>query len=177
MVLFSIGMLLTAQTVGAAVLTWTFANVMFDDGGTLFGSFDFDADTDTFSNLNISTQGGDATFYPDFTYTDANSSILGTSDNEGLRLQVTFGASDTRSLGMDFPDTASLTNAGGTVDVLNIAGFGGDSEFRTLPSSPPFGQRSFLQGGTVHAIPEPSSALFILALGLGVAAVIRWRRL
>ena len=56
--LLSIGMLLTTQTAVAVVRTWTFANVTFEDGGTLTGSFDFDADTTSYSNIDISTEGG-----------------------------------------------------------------------------------------------------------------------
>jgi hypothetical protein len=41
-------------------------------------------------------------------------------------------------------------------------GLSGDAEFHTLPSSPPFGQRSF-SSGTVSAIPEPSSVVSLLA--------------
>ena len=174
--LLTIGALLTTQTAGAVVRTWTFANVTFEDGGTLNGSFDFDADTDTYSNIDISVAGGDATFFSDFTYTDSNSSVLMSSNEKSLSLFVDLGLSNKRRLFMNFPETAPLTNDGGTVDVLNAIGFGGDSEFRTLPSSPPFGQRSFFTGGTVHAIPEPSSVLFMLALGLGAAAMIRRRR-
>ncbi len=168
-----IGTLAVAQNATAVVLTWTFSDVTFDDGGTLGGSFDYDADINAYSNINISTEGGNATFYPDFTYTDANSTILGSSDQTGLSLVVTFAVNDQRRLFMDFD--AGLTNAGGTIGVLNPAGLGGDSEFRTLPSSPPFGQRGFLPGGTIHAIPEPSTALFVLALVLGAAAVVRLR--
>jgi hypothetical protein len=173
-VLLGLGVLLITQTAGAAVLTWTFADVKFDDNGTLTGSFGFDANTGTYSNIDISVAGGNATFFPDFTYTGANSDVLSSSDDTHLSLVATFAAKDVRSLFMDFAD--SMTNAGGTIAVLNPAGLGGDSEFRTLSSSPPFGQRGFLPGGTIHAVPEPSSIWFLLALGLGVAAMSRRRR-
>jgi hypothetical protein len=172
-VVFGTGILASVQAATAAPLTWTFADVAFDDGGTLSGSFDFDADATLFSNINISVEGGNATFYPDFTYTELNSSVLGSSNEKLLSLVASLGMSDNRSLFMDFE--SALTNAGGTIGVLNPAGLGGASELRTLPSSPPFGQRGFLPGGTISAIPEPSSTLFVLAFVLGAAAFIRWR--
>jgi hypothetical protein len=47
--------LLAAGTAHAVPLTWTLQNVTFDDGGSANGSFDFDADTTSYSNIMINT--------------------------------------------------------------------------------------------------------------------------
>ena len=158
----------------ATVLTWTLHDVVFDDGGTAEGTFDFDADTTTFSNLNISVSGGDATFFPAFVYTPATTHLedpLTATDLSIHANQVVIG--DTRTLFIQFEQP--LTNAGGTSVVQNPNGLGGDSEFRTLVTSPPFGQRGFILGGTVTAVPEPSS-FAILAFAALIATLVLKRR-
>ena len=78
---------------------------------------------------------------------------------------------DIRTLFMQFAQP--LTNQGGSIVLQNSDGLGGDAEFHTLPSSPPFGQRPFTSG-TVSAIPEPSSAVSLLVLGaLGASVWLR----
>jgi len=55
-------MLLAASSANAISITWTFNDAMFDDGASLTGSFDFDADIggdSGFSNLNLATSDGD----------------------------------------------------------------------------------------------------------------------
>ena len=42
----------------AAVITYTLEDVIFDDGGTASGSFDFDTSTNTFSNISIISTAG-----------------------------------------------------------------------------------------------------------------------
>ena len=54
-----------ASIAQAAPVTWTFNNVVFDDGTQLTGSFTYDIDTNTTSDINIFTQGNNLT-YPGF---------------------------------------------------------------------------------------------------------------
>ena len=42
----------------AAPLEWTLLDATFDDGGVAFGSFVFDADTNTYSDISITTTAG-----------------------------------------------------------------------------------------------------------------------
>ena len=39
-------------------LTWTISNATFSDGGTASGTFVYDADTNTYSSINITTTTG-----------------------------------------------------------------------------------------------------------------------
>jgi IPTL-CTERM motif len=50
----------------AAPVTFTLRGVTFQDGATASGSFDYDANTNTYSNVNITTTGG--TILPGATY-------------------------------------------------------------------------------------------------------------
>jgi hypothetical protein len=54
-VLILIGLSLTAS---AAPLLWTLEGVTFAGGGTASGSFDFNADTNVYSNVDITTTTG-----------------------------------------------------------------------------------------------------------------------
>jgi hypothetical protein len=175
-----IASVMNAKPALAVQLTWTLNNVTFDDGGTAFGTFDYNADTNTYSSFNISVAGGDTTFFPPFTYSPATSFLLPSSDessfsvitNETVIVPIFNGSSfridPLRRFFIDFDQP--LTNAGGIINVLNPAGLGGDAEFSSLPTNlPMFGRRS-IEEGTVSAVvlpvPEPSSVLGTLVFGV-----------
>jgi hypothetical protein len=42
----------------ASPVTWTLENVLFEDGGTAYGSYTYDADINAFTNLSITTTTG-----------------------------------------------------------------------------------------------------------------------
>ncbi len=147
----------------AIVRTWTLNDVAFDDGGTASGTFDYDANTNTYSTFSISVAGGDPVLFADFAYTPVTSHLRPPLDATDLSISSNeVVMNDIRTLFMQFAQP--LTNQGGSIVLQNPDGLGGDAEFHTLPSSPPFGQRSFISG-TVSAIPEPSSAVSMLVLG------------
>ena len=56
--LFVVALLAFGGVLSAGPLTWQFTNIVFDDGTLVTGSFVFDADTTTFSGLNMTTSGG-----------------------------------------------------------------------------------------------------------------------
>jgi len=51
--LITLALLLVCSSAIAAPVKWTFQNVVFNDGGTMTGSFTWDADTYQFSDINI----------------------------------------------------------------------------------------------------------------------------
>ena len=63
----------------AIPLTWTLHNVTFNDGGTASGTYVYDADTNTVSNINIVTTAGSA--MPGATYTNLSSGAQAYSFN------------------------------------------------------------------------------------------------
>ena len=54
----AIFLLLFSAMAEAIPVTWTLENVVFEDGGTAYGSYTYDADTNIFTNLSITTTAG-----------------------------------------------------------------------------------------------------------------------
>jgi hypothetical protein len=157
-------------------IQWTLAGVTFDDGGSAFGSFLFDADTTTFSSVNIQTTAGTAlagVAYPDFASGDAS---------------ILFLYSDPSVLGDPTPDftgvwllalglTSPLTNAGGVIP-LGSAGQGNELLCADADCIQLSGLR-FVEAGAIEGeavmtqIPEPSTLALV---GIGLAALWMRRR-
>ena len=132
----------------ASTVTWTLENVTFQDSGTAIGSFDFDADSNIYSNINISTTSG--------------SSFGGTSYTAysvGSQSQLFLG-NGSYDLFLGF---TPLTNAGGT---SSITGFG-EQVFGGAPLRP-------ITGGSLTAsvVPIPAAA-WLFGSALGVLGWIR----
>lgn len=106
--------------VSAATVTWYLQGIVFDDGGTATGSFDFDADTDVITNWNITATDATSPALPTpFTYFDSGTQLALVQDSSGdiddqsflFNAGLSFGG--TRQFRID-PITL-LTNTGGTV--------------------------------------------------------------
>jgi hypothetical protein len=160
-----------SQTAFSSNLTWTINNHSYEYGGYLSGSFDFDADTGAFSNIDITSH----TQF-DFTYTDANVDYIQYYDaaNPDYLLGHT-----TLTLITDVPGelhdlyfffSGDLTNDGGVLDL--VSGPYGTEEAVSF-TDPDYPDGFYNQGltgtGTISAVPVPAAAwLFGSALaGLG----------
>lgn len=99
---------LWSTSVIAAPVNWTVTGTM-NGGGTLSGSFTYDADTNTYSSINITTTAGTR---GGATYTQLN----GTLSTAGrIVVLTTLGAAPGLPvLSIDYP---ALTNAGGTLAI------------------------------------------------------------
>jgi len=149
-------------SVQAAPVTWTLNDVGFDDGEILEGSFTFDADTNSYSNVYIyssdySYAGYSDTALPPFViwnsiYSSSNENYLGGEtayDFVGLFI-------------LDLRFDSALTNAGGSVSLLPTSYEGlYQGEFVAFERA--------VVSGTLSAVPIPAPAwLFGSALaGLG----------
>jgi hypothetical protein len=175
----------------AVPITWTLEDVAFASAeqfgngsdsynGLASGWFTYDADVNTFSNVNITTTGyglfgtdncGDSLLCGNYTRaTDLYAPL------SAISLQVTPTATDpidaTGYYGMSLQFMSALTNAGGTI-LLNIAsGTDGEGICDTVDctvsgygSSASVSAFRGFSGGSVTAVPEPSS-LALLCLGL-----------
>lgn len=167
-------LLLTSALVMAPVsfgstVTWNLNNVTFSDAATATGSFDFDADTQTLSNWNISVTSGTLSA---FTYTPADSAAGSYFQESGYQNELLFMVNgSTRQLRMT-PLTA-LTDAGGTVNI-NLNTFGGGSGSVECYNCGPY--REIVSGSFMTATPEPGS-LGCLGLGLvGAGLFVRKSR-
>ena len=152
----------------ATTKTWTLQNVTFADGGTGSGSFDYDADMNAFSSINIATSGGSTGF----------SATYGVLNGTGTATQFSFasGLPLTGQSQIKFDLSAALTNAGGIIPLVLF------SSLEALCATNDCGtvslQRGISQGTlsspTTSPVPVPS-ALPLLASGLGALGYIGWR--
>ena len=105
--------LILSTSAKAAVIEWDLYNVQFDDGGTAFGSFFYDADTNIFSNIDITTTTG--TTFTGTYYEFMNPDITPYADS--LHLTATPGTADgTRAFNINL--VSIMTNAGGAISLL-----------------------------------------------------------
>jgi len=148
-------------------ITWTLSDVTFDDGGGASGSFVYDALTNTYSSIHMTTTSGTA--FAGTTY-NALSSLFG-STSTGMLLGASGDLTNTDVLLLLF--SAALTNSGGTVVLLSVREGtcdNTDCSLSTLDRSTTAGEVV----GTV-ATPEPSalSLLTVALIALMVVATIR----
>jgi hypothetical protein len=154
-----------ATSTQAAVVTWTLEGVTFDDGTEVTGTFDYDADTDVYSNWNLQTQTG---WLAGFNYNPESSAVEAfDSYSKHLEIYTSYGYPDIdRVFLLHF--ASSLTNGGGTVEVTDTRPYcfptSSSCEIDFIDNK---GRR--VTGGRVSAVPIPAAVwLFGSALaGLG----------
>ena len=148
-------------------ITWTLGGVTFEDGGTASGSFVYDALTNTFSNIDITTTSGSA--FAGTTY-NALSGEFG-SNSTGMLLGASGDLTNTDLLFLLFG--SALTDSGGTAVLIGVGEGTCDNTNCSLSTL----DRSLTGGELVGTVttPEPSTLSFLtLALvTLMVVAVIR----
>lgn len=122
----AIGALSLTSAAIAAPLTWTVNNIVYSNDGptpvTATGSFKYDADTNTFSDINISTTQGsftDATVYTQVC-TNPGCTVV-SSANDILLISAPYSADMTGNQHMLINLQAPMTNAGGSL-ALQFAG-------------------------------------------------------
>jgi hypothetical protein len=168
----------------AASLTWTLQNAVFEDGGTLTGSFDYDAEANTYSNVNIAVSSG--SILDNFVYqtssrctqtstTTCIADFWGQTPGEVLVdvLDQSYKSGIKGWLFLSFAQ--ALTNAGGVVPLDNsgeqwIRTEGGDTHRS--------GMRTVVAGEVVTqpasaAVPEPTTMAGLALAGSGLATLRR----
>ena len=161
----------------AAVVTWQLVSVTFEDGGVATGSFDYDADTDTFSAINIDTSGGTN---PDFLNTPSYGIWGGDPFTTLPQAFVTI-----QSSWPDYPDETGifvmglilgspLTNAGGTITVVYHP-----SSVEVICAGPTgcnegnIAAIRRITGGSVSTVPIPAAAWLFGSGLIGLIGVAR----
>jgi hypothetical protein len=154
----------------AAPVQWVLQDVLFNDGGTAFGSFVYDADTNTFSSIAITTTDGSAlsgNFYEFINFdpglADADSVLLAAAADP------VFG---TPAFNMNL--ATPMTNAGGTIDLATAPPpLAFESTCLTNPCTMFFSIDREIISGSISAVPLPG-ALWLFATALGFLGW--WRR-
>ncbi len=178
--------LLAAPAIYAGPINWELSDVTLSDGITVTGSFTFNADTDTYSNVDITTTAAgpfSAYTFLDTCGTDV-SSCTGVSPNSTEALFLTSNASNQSGLpaiaffftGVGGVPPAGLTDAGGTIDISNSSlSVGAVQEAfcsNSACSSPAEGGATSTSGFVTTA-PEPASVVLVGSAMLGLLALRR----
>ena len=157
--------LLRPTSADAAPLLWTLDNAVLGNGDTATGSFVFDADTATYSNILVSLSGN-----------DYDALVAGNADfGQFARSGDLPGLNGDALLSLKFANP--LTSGGGTVD-LDLGFPSGSGLIGCLDDDcmlRAIGQETtFVSGSVVGvAVPEPSSMMLILA---AIGSRLCWRR-
>lgn len=169
--LVAIVLLLGVAPCGATPITWALVNVNFDDGGTASGSFVYDADTNTYSSINVITTGG--TTLPGGTYDSLAPSYTPTNGFVALVLS-TNGPDFTGDLTLDLDFIPPLTNAGGVAPLFFT--FSWERTCNDAGCTSPAAPLRNLTSGSVAAIPEPAPLSLIVVPVVVMLAVRRSRQ-
>jgi hypothetical protein len=113
---------LLAIPIYADPVTWTVIGT-FDDGGTIHGSFNYDADTNTYSNVNLVTSPGTSPLGR--TYNVISPSLL--PDGSHVLVLTSAAANQMGNPGTALMLTPALDDFGGTVSVTGVEATCGDS--------------------------------------------------
>lgn len=157
-VLASLGL---AAPAGAVPVTWTLQDVTFTDGGTATGSFVYDADTNIFSGLDITTS-----FYAAFG--SAVTYSISTALSNSTRFDAVLAFPLFGNPRFIFDLVSPMTNAGGTINIA--LGFGDpDLEGICINSDcSAAGSVRFITSGAITSVPEPAT---IALFGAGLAGL------
>jgi hypothetical protein len=153
--------LLLSLTANAASVTWTVDSLLFSDGGSAYGSFDYDSSTNLYSEINITTLRSDGGGFANY-----QSLIPSVPSNDERLFLVGPGAGGLT--GVAFLFDSGLTNTGGTVAIIS-----GEEVFcEDYECLQPAGKIRDVVSGSISAVPVPAAVwLFGSAL-----AALGWLR-
>jgi hypothetical protein len=150
--------LLASMTANAAPVTWAVDTLLFSDGGSAYGSFTYDENTNLYSDIDITTLDSDGRGSANY-----QQLVEGAGSYDKFLYVVGPGAGGLRGLGLFFG--SSLTNTGGTVAITS----GSEDFCDDYDCWPPDQTIRAVVSGSVSAVPIPAAVwLFGSALaGLG----------
>ena len=158
-----------AATASAASIKWTVNNASFQNGGTLTGSFNFDADSSTVGSFNFVTTAPLTSQPSGFTYANPDTALV--ISNSQLEF-LTPNATNQGNLFLVF--ATPLTDSGGTIQ-LNLGSSDEGSTFGSSGYLRGFTSGSVSAATSSSAAPEPAS-LALAFTALGAFAAFRRRR-
>jgi len=168
----------------AAPLQWTLTDVTFDDGGTATGSFVYDADSNTYSNIALKTTAGTAGAAADFR-TKCTTAHCGTFPSDLFFIASAEQSDLTNVPLLDIELPAPLSNTPGTVDLefgmsflcSNAACTGVGDGLRIFTTGKLVGAPYIAPPAAPTSVPATSAwSLGLLAMLLAAAAMLQRRR-
>jgi len=168
--------LFMASGANAVPVKWNLVDVTFDDGGSSTGSFVYEVDTLSLSEINITTTGG--TSFGGAVYAFEHSAFTGFgADGIAVISEVVGDLSGETWLGLNL--TADpMTNAGGTIP-LTSGFFSAFNEYSCPDAACGPGGSPGLRGtagGSISSVPVPA-AVWLFGSAIGVLGWIRRKRL
>jgi len=157
---FAALVLMASTPIVAAPVLWTLSGVTFADGGTASGSFVYDATTNTYSAINVTSAGGtlsSVNYIAPHPLAAATLPIflpVASGNLTGVRVLVMSAAS-------------ALSNAGGTVALVGAGeGICADA---TCSSAPP---ARALSGGSLIGAAVPATVPTLSEFGMALLGVL-----
>ena len=153
----------------AAPVRWVLQDVLFDDGGTAFGSFVYDADTNTLSDIAVTTTDGSALAGSVYQFANFEAGIL---DADSVLLVAQENpTTGTPAFNMNLAE--AMTNAGGTIAIaMAPPPLAFESTCLISNCSQFFSIDRVVVSGFITTIPVPG-ALWLLASAIGF---LGWQR-
>jgi hypothetical protein len=166
---FTVAILVLPTLASADGVTWTLNNVSLSDGGTVSGSFNYDASTNTYSAINVISTAGSV--FSGASYSSVTDAVFAGSTVVGLGQNPFFDGDLTGQSILALIFLNPLTNAGGSDSVFVM-----ETDCTTstcLPAIPRLGVTGSVTGAA--AAPEPPSILLLTSGILGLTLFFRRR--
>lgn len=168
-------MAMAAGAAWAVPVTYTVTGTTFVGGGSLSGSFTYDADINAYSAINLTTTAGGV--YPGQTYIGINGAgPFSTTTNLNV---VTASGNGPGQPVLNLVWSAPLTNAGGTIAIQNFSAEGVCNATCTTFGAAPVQRALAAPGSITSTAPVPTLsewAMILMAMALAGMAVVFVRR-
>ena len=155
----------------AATIQWTINNGVFDDGGTVNGSFLWDTDTNDLVSWNLSVSGGDTATFSEITYSNTLPLNVGADLLDGNGDPFLIFRDDTpnafdriRDLRFSFPDLNALNTPGIIMLAINVTGVAGQFGLIECFNCSP--RRQGLDGAYLSSVVPVPAAIWLFGSAL-----------